>query len=107
MDCSPPGSSVHGILQARVLEWVAIPVCKEYFRPGDQTGSLSLQVDSLLFQPPGGYQKGLIYPAGSPSILPVEWHQESLRPWALGGGRGRAQAWALAAPPSLLSLACG
>ena len=24
MDCSPPGSSVHGILQARVLEWVAI-----------------------------------------------------------------------------------
>ena len=25
MDCSPPGSSVHGILQARMLEWVAIP----------------------------------------------------------------------------------
>ena len=25
MDCSPPGSSVHGILQARRLEWVAIP----------------------------------------------------------------------------------
>ena len=24
MDCSPPGSSVHGILQARMLEWVAI-----------------------------------------------------------------------------------
>ena len=24
MDCSPPGSSAHGILQARVLEWVAI-----------------------------------------------------------------------------------
>ena len=26
MDCSPPGSSVHGIFQARVLEWVAIAV---------------------------------------------------------------------------------
>ena len=26
MDCSPPGSSVHGILQARILEWVAIDV---------------------------------------------------------------------------------
>ena len=26
--CSPPGSSVHGILQARVLEWVAIPFSK-------------------------------------------------------------------------------
>ena len=25
MNCSPPGSSVHGILQARILEWVAIP----------------------------------------------------------------------------------
>ena len=25
MDCSPPGSSVHGILQAGTLEWVAIP----------------------------------------------------------------------------------
>ena len=28
MDCSPPGSSVHGIFQARILDWVAIP----YFR---------------------------------------------------------------------------
>ena len=25
MDCSPPGASVHGILQARTLEWVAVP----------------------------------------------------------------------------------
>ena len=25
MDCSSPGSSVHGILQARILEWIAIP----------------------------------------------------------------------------------
>ena len=25
MECSPPGSSVHGILQARILEWVAMP----------------------------------------------------------------------------------
>ena len=28
MDCSPPGSSVHEILQARILEWVAIPYSK-------------------------------------------------------------------------------
>ena len=28
MDCSPSGSSVHGILQARILEWVAIPFSK-------------------------------------------------------------------------------
>ena len=31
MDCSPPGSSVHGILQARVLEWVAVAFSKEVF----------------------------------------------------------------------------
>ena len=29
VDCSPPGSSVHGILQARILEWVAIPFSRE------------------------------------------------------------------------------
>ena len=28
IDCSPPGSSVHGILQAEILEWVAIPFSK-------------------------------------------------------------------------------
>ena len=37
MDCSPPGSSVHGILQARVLEWIAIPISRRSSRPGDQT----------------------------------------------------------------------
>ena len=26
MDCNPPGSSVYGILQARILEWAAIPI---------------------------------------------------------------------------------
>ena len=28
MNCSPPGSFIHGILQARILEWVAIPFCR-------------------------------------------------------------------------------
>ena len=31
MDCSPPGSSVHGILQARILEWVAIVFSRGIF----------------------------------------------------------------------------
>ena len=31
LDCSPPGSSVHGILQARILEWVAIPFSREVY----------------------------------------------------------------------------
>ena len=37
MDCSPPGSSVHGILQARVLEWVAISFSRGSSRPRDWT----------------------------------------------------------------------
>ena len=35
--CSPPGSSVHGILQARILEWVAMPFSREYSRPRYRT----------------------------------------------------------------------
>ena len=35
VDCSPPGSSVHGILQARILEWVAIPFSRGSSRPRD------------------------------------------------------------------------
>ena len=43
MDCSLPGSSVHGILQERILEWVAIS-----FSRGTELGSPALQADSLL-----------------------------------------------------------
>ena len=35
MDCSPPGSSVHGILQARILEWVAMPSSRGSSQPRD------------------------------------------------------------------------
>ena len=51
MDCSPPGSSVHGILQARMLEWVAMP------SPGDlpdteiESRSPALQAGSLPSEP--------------------------------------------------------
>ena len=37
MDCSPPGSSVHGIFQVRKLEWVAIPYSKGSSSPRDST----------------------------------------------------------------------
>jgi len=37
MDCSPLGSFVHGILQARILEWVAMPSSRGSFGPRDQT----------------------------------------------------------------------
>ena len=37
MDCSLPGSSIHGIFQARILEWVAISFSKGSSQPRDQT----------------------------------------------------------------------
>ena len=37
VDCSPPGSSVHGILQAGILEWVAIAFSRGSSRPRDRT----------------------------------------------------------------------
>ena len=40
MDCNPPGSPVHGILQARIPEWVAIPSYRESSNPGIESASL-------------------------------------------------------------------
>ena len=39
MECSPPGSFVHGIFQARILEWVAISFSRGSSRPRDQTST--------------------------------------------------------------------
>ena len=51
MDCSPPGSSVDGILQARILEWVAIPFSRGVFLDqGTEPKSPALQADSLPFK---------------------------------------------------------
>ena len=54
MDCSPPGSSVHVILQARILDWVAMPSFRGSLpNPGIKPRSPALQVDSLPSEPPG------------------------------------------------------
>ena len=57
MDCSPPGSSVHGILQARILEWVAMPSSRG---SSPSKGSnrrllhlLNWEADSVPLAPPG------------------------------------------------------
>jgi len=47
MDCSPPGSSVHGILQARILERVAIPSPGDIPNPEIKPRSPASQADSL------------------------------------------------------------
>ena len=57
-DCSPPGSSVHGILQAIILEWVAMPFSRESSRLQNQTHVSNVfctgrQAGSLSLAPPG------------------------------------------------------
>ena len=58
MDRSPPGSSVHGILQERILEWVAVPSSRGCFQPKGGTLDCLLhflhwQVNSLPLEPSG------------------------------------------------------
>ena len=50
MDCSPPGSSTQGILQARILEWVAFPSPGDLPNPVIELGSPALLADSLLIK---------------------------------------------------------
>jgi len=44
MDCSPPGFSIHGVLQARIREWVPFPSSGNPPNPGIKPGSPALQV---------------------------------------------------------------
>ena len=50
--CDPMDYTVPEILQARILEWVAIPFSRGSSQPRDQTRSPALQVDSLLSKQP-------------------------------------------------------
>jgi len=70
MDSSLPGSSVHGILQERILEWESIPFSEgkilEFPNPGIKPKSPALQADSLPSVPPrkldlNGKRYGYIY----------------------------------------------
>ena len=61
MDCRSPGSSVHGILQVRILEWVPRPFSRGSSWPRDRIASPALQVDSLPTEPPGKpYRKHIV-----------------------------------------------
>ena len=53
MDCSPPGSSVHEISQARILEWVASSFSRGSPWPKDQTRISCIVANSLLSETPG------------------------------------------------------
>ena len=51
-DCSPPGSSFHGILQARMLEWVVISYSRGSSDQGSEPGSLALAARFFISEPP-------------------------------------------------------
>ena len=51
--CDPIDYTVHGILQARILDWVAYPFSKDLLNPGVEPGSPALQVDFLPAEIPG------------------------------------------------------
>jgi len=53
MDCSPPGSSVYGILQARILQWVAIPFSRGSSRLRDGTQVSCIGNKFFTTEPPG------------------------------------------------------
>ena len=52
-DCSMPGSSVHGLLQSRILEWVAVPFSRQSSQPRDRTQVSHIEGESVLSEPPG------------------------------------------------------
>ena len=56
--CSPPGSSIHGILQARILEWVATPSSRGSSRLRDQTHTFCMAGGFLTAEQPGKLPQG-------------------------------------------------
>ena len=74
MDCSPPGSSVHGILQPRILEWVAMPSSRGSSWPRDWTQSPAapvLQVNSFTAEPTREAHNIAQFPWNPPKLLHI------------------------------------
>ena len=91
MDCSPPGSSVHKILQASILEWVAIPFSRGSSRPRDWTQVSYIAADSLPFEPPRNInldvgEVALLKPGLGLERLSPSWGSQ--RPLAQKSGEG-------------------
>jgi len=56
MNCCPPGSSVRGTLQARILEWVAISSPEDLPNPGIKCTSPMLAGEFFTTEPPGKHE---------------------------------------------------
>ena len=99
MDCSPPGSSVHGILQARILEWVATSSFRGSSQPRDQIQVSHIAADSLLSEPQGKPQQwplGSLDREGNGSPLQYSHLDNSMDRgawWATVHGATKSQTW--------------
>ena len=102
MDCSPPGSSIHGISQARILGWVAIPFSRGSSRPRDRTHVCCITGGFFTTEPPGKpppRAKGPFYPRALPwARFPWSSPHCDLPPVALLHPRSQPRASALRAP---------
>ena len=78
VDCSPPGSSIHEILQARILEWVAMPSSRISSRPRNQTQVSCYRCFAGLFFTCWAIRETLIWKFSS-----VQFVSDSLRPHGL------------------------
>ena len=100
MTCSPPGSSDHGTLQVRVLEWVAISFSRDLVDPGIEPGFPALQAGSLLSELPGklvhtlGNMSAYVYqsekamaPHSSTLAWKIPWTEEPGRLQSMGSLR--------------------
>jgi len=89
LDGSLSGSSVHGILQARILEWVDIPFSRGSSQPRIKLRS-ALQVDFLPSEPPGKPHKVPVVPNNCKHLSPymVTVHEKGCRDQCLGDFSG-------------------
>ena len=76
--CDPRDYTVHGVLQARILEWVAVPSSRFLPNPEIEPRSLALQADSLPAEPPGKPKNTGV---GSLSLLQQIFLMQGERPW--------------------------
>ena len=83
IDCSPPGSSVHGILQTRILECTAIPSPGDLPNPGIKPGSPALQADYLL-----SYEGSTEYPKSQNGGGTQRWRRSNST-WKVADQKGR------------------
>ena len=81
MDCSLPGSSIHGIFQARVLQLVAISFSRRSSRPRDWTPVSRIVGRRLPSEPPGKFkeQQKVMFPRMKKSCISTEEKIDALR----------------------------